>query len=336
MLRLNFAFLETAKSNQFENFLTNYKFIYRTPNTGLDNACDLWIRSDSTVVIALRGTTADPKSILADFYCEMAPANGIIVLAGHDTLKYQLASEERAAVHAGFLIGFGFLVRDISPKLDSLYKNGYHNYLITGHSQGGALCYYISSWLIYLRKNGTYPLIGVKTYASASPKMGNMYFAYDYDNITRSEWTFSIINSADPVPEFPFTTQQFEGDMNEPNPVLNLMKRFDGLPSNKAVLLKSAFSKMRKSATLSSNAYQEYLGSYCKKIIDQLKPGIKIPEKINTTYFVRPGVTISLMVNDAYLSRYKHNNDGPYYHHGVNPYRFLLRQYYEGLTELKE
>ncbi len=336
LLRLNFAFLDTAKESRFENFLAGYQFLYRTPNTGLDNACDLWLRSDSAVVIALRGTTADPKSILADFYCAMAPAKGELILPGNDTLKYQLAAEKRAALHAGFLIGFGFIAKDILPKLDSLYRKGYHNFLVTGHSQGGALCYYVSAWLMYLRKNGIYPRLGVKTYASAAPKTGNMYFAYDYDNTAHAEWTFSIINTADPVPEFPFTTQQVDRDMNEPNPMLNLMKRFDASSSQQANEAKKAFDKMLKSAARSSGTYQSFFGAYIKRLIDQLKPGISIPVTVNSTYFVRPGIAISLLVNDTYLKHYENNNDGPYYHHGVNAYRFLLRQYYDELGPLKE
>lgn len=76
------------------------------------------------------------------------------------------------------------------------------------------------------RKMGIYQNILVKTYASAAPKMGNMYFAYDYDNANRSRWSFSIINTADPVPEIPFTTQQIDIDMNDPNPYRFLLREY--------------------------------------------------------------------------------------------------------------
>jgi hypothetical protein len=333
LLRLNFAFLDTTRGNQFKDFQTGYEFKYRSPGMGLDNVWDLWIRADSTVVILLRGTTADPKSILADFYCAMVPAKGKIVLPHHDTISYQLASDERAAVHAGFLIGFAYLSKDIAPRLDSLYQKGYHDYLISGHSQGGALAYYVSAWMLYLKKNGKYPLLNVKTYASASPKMGNMYFAYDYDNITHAEWAFSIVNSTDPVPEMPFTTQQVDADMNEPNPILNLIKRIDHLPLLKRIVLKHAFKKMIKKAAKSSRAYQKYLGGYASAFIKKMLPGLTIPKAVNTTYFVRPGVPISLVTNENYFNYFK-VNDGPYYHHGIIPYRYLLRQYYHGLDDM--
>ncbi len=334
LLKLNFSFLDTTANNQFIDYIPDYTFIYRSPSIGLDNKWDLWLRKYSTAVILLRGTTADPKSLLADFYCALIPAQGEIILPGKDTVKYFLAEDKRAAVHAGFLIGFSYLSRDIQPKLDSLYKKGYHKFLIAGHSQGGSLCYYVSAWLHYLQKNSTYPLLQIKTYASAPPKMGNMYYAYDYDNLTRSEWAFSVVNSADPVPEVPFTTQQIEVDVNEPNPFIELYKKMNGLPLLQRIALKRAFNKMRKGATKSSKAYQKYLGGYSLKFMQKMLPGIEMPDVINSTYFVRPGVQIVLKTNEAYYKFFE-NNDGPYYHHGIKPYRFLLREYYTGLTPLE-
>lgn len=334
LLALNVAFLDTTKADNFNGFQSGYKFLYRSQNIGLDNAWDLWVREDSTIVILLRGTTANPKSILADFYCAMMPAKGQVRLANNKNITYHLADDERAAVHAGFLIGFSYLSDDIAPKLDSLYKNGYYNYLIAGHSQGGSLCYLISSWMLHLKKSERYPLLQIKTYASAPPKVGNMYFAYDYDNLTRDGWAFSIVNSGDPVPEMPFTTQQVDIDMNEPNPILDMIKRFDNLPFFKRIMLKRAFRKMIKYSSKSSQSYQKYLGGYAGGVMNSMLPGLQLPEAVNTTYFVRPGTPITLLVNNQYFDYFK-VNDGVYYHHGITPYRFLLRQYYGGLMALK-
>lgn len=337
LLRLNSAFLDTTPGNRFLDFIPHHRFSYRSESIGLDNAWDLWIREDSTVVIVLRGTTLNPKSVLADFFCAMSPAQGHLVLPAGDTLTYQLADYDRAAVHTGFLLGFGFLARDIRPRVDSLYALGYRHYVVTGHSQGGALCYYVSAWLYYLEKNGTYPGLLVKTYASAAPKVGNMYFAYDYDHITRAEWAFSVVNTADPVPEMPFTTQQVDVDMNQPNPILNLMKRFDDLPFFKRFVLKRAFSRMQKGAAKSSAAYQRYLGGYTGKLIQDLVPGLTIPDMVNTTYFVRPGAPITLMVNASYYTHFEAlAKEGAYYHHNPITYRYLLRQYYDGITPLRK
>jgi len=335
LLRLNFAFLDTTPGNHFEQLLPLHRFVYRSASVGLDNVWDLWVRQDSTVIVLLRGTTADPRSILADFLCAMSPAEGHIVLAPGDTLNYQLATHPRAAVHTGFLIGFGYLAKDMLPKVDSLYVAGYHNYIVAGHSQGGSLSYYVSAWLHYLAKGGDYPDLRVKTYASAPPKMGNMYFAYDYDNAMRAEWAFSIVNTSDAVPEMPFTTQQVDVDMTEPNPILRLMKRFDDLPFFQRLVLKRAFNKMRRGAARSSKAYQKYLGGYTARFIQDMVPELVIPDTVNTTYFVRPGVPITLMTDNAYVDYFKElAKEGPYYHHNPTTYRYLLRRYYAGLAEL--
>lgn len=333
ILKLNFAFLDTVRTNKFTDFLKGYTIYYRSPSVGLDNSSDIWIRQDSTVIIMLRGTTGNMKSILEDFYCAMLPAKGYITIGKNKTFEYQLADDPRAAVHAGFLIGFAYLADNIQPIISELYSNGYRDFIIGGHSQGGSLSYYFSAWLMQLRKKGVYKDIVIKTYASASPKMGNMYFAYDYDNANLSQWDFSIVSSADPVPEMPFTTQQIDIDMNEPNPILNLMKRFDDLPFFQRIFLKSAFNKMRKRAKKSSEAYQKYLGKYVGDFIRKSLPEMKLPQPVPTTYFVRPGVPITLSANDKYWEYCK--GTPKYFHHGIDPYRFLLHQYYKGLPDFE-
>lgn len=330
LFKLNFAFLDTADTADFSDFLEGYQLHYRSQSVGLDNSSDIWIRQDSTVVIMLRGTTASKESILADFYCSMLPAKGTITLNKDHTFDYQLADDPKAAVHAGFLIGFAYLADHIQPKIEDLYSKGYRKIMISGHSQGGSLAYYFSAWLMQLRKKGVYKNLLIKTYASAPPKMANMYFAYDYDNANLSQWSFSIVNSADPVPEMPFTTQQVEIDMNEPNPILNLTKRFKEVPFLKRVFLNKAFNNMRKTAKKSSEAYQKYLGKYVGNFIHNSLPDLALPKPVKTTYFVRPGVPIILSANENYQ---EYGTGKPsYFHHGVDSYRFLLRQYYSGLT----
>jgi len=330
ILKVNLAFEDTIKDNKFIDYIEGYKFLYSSPSIGLDNMYHIWLRSDSTIIISLRGTTPNINSIMADLYCAMLPANGSIKLDSNKSFEYHLASDPRAAVHAGFLIGYAFIADHALESIQNLYKDGYRNFIITGHSQGGALCYYVSAWLMQLRKIGVFPNLGIKTYASAPPKMGNMYFAYDYDNAQLSNWSFSIVNADDPVPEIPFTTQQVVIDMNEPNPILNLMNRFDDLPFLKRVVLKGAFNNMKKNAEKSSESYQKYLGKYVGSAIHKALPGLELPDAVKTTYYVRPGVPITLVPTQNYYEYFK---DSPaYYHHGLDQYRFLLREYYPGLS----
>ncbi|HTG56902.1 MAG TPA: hypothetical protein VL943_11575, partial [Niabella sp.] len=128
-------------------------------------------------------------------------------------------------------------------------------------------------------------------------------------------------------------TQQVDIDMNEPNPILNLMKSFHTLPLFKRMVLNSAFNKMRRRARRSSEAYQRYLGKYVGDFIGKSLPCVQLPPAVPTTYFVRPGVPVILSANNAYQVYYK---DAPrYFHHGIDPYRFLLTQYYQGLPDFK-
>lgn len=331
LLKINAIFQDTTRTASILQHTTGYTLLYRTPNVGLDNVADIWLRQDSVVVLAIRGTTTKMESFLEDFYCAMVPAAGTLQLTNEKAFDYKLAEDPKAAVHAGFLIGFGYLAGQLKPKFDELYAKGYRDFMISGHSQGGALCYYFSAWLMYKRKQGEFKGITVKTYASAPPKMGNMYFAYDYDNAHLSMWTFSIVNSADPVPEMPLTTQQLEIDMNEPNPILNLEARFNDLSWLKRWFVKKAFNKMKNSAQKSSEAYQKYLGKYVGDFIHKSLPELQLPNPVKTTYFVRPGVPIVLSANEAYKEKFK--NAALYFDHGIDPYRYLLRQYYQGLEE---
>lgn len=336
ILLLSNAFMNRVPVEQFADSvsLPEYRFIYRSPSMGLDNLWDLWVRSDSTVVLMLRGTTGDAKSLLADFYCAMIPAKGRVKLSETKSFDYKIAEHEQAAVHAGFLAGFAYIAYDAQPRIDSLYQSGYRNFLVAGHSQGGSLVYYASAWLYYLQKDGVYPGLKVKAYATASPKMGNMYFVYDYDHIMRSEWAFSVTNSKDPVPEMPFTTQQLGPDMNEPNPLVEAKKGLKKQPLIKRMFLKNAYNKMDKKAVKSAESYQKYLGKYVGKFINGMVPELQLPAPVNSTYFLRPGVPVSLIPQPDYFDFYKESKSH-YYHHGIEAYRFLLRKQYEGLEPLK-
>lgn len=74
---------------------------------------------------------------ILSFYRDMLPARGTVMLDSSRRLDYELATDKRAAVHAGFLIGFVYLLDDIQGKIRERYTAGYRNFIIGGHSQGG-------------------------------------------------------------------------------------------------------------------------------------------------------------------------------------------------------
>ena len=218
MLRLTARQVDTPWTNVKLPYPEKFEFAYRSPIVGLKNRWDLWISKDSVAVISVRGTTLDPVSWLANFYAAMVPAVGELKISNDFTFSYHLADNPKAAVHVGWLVALACLSTDILHKIDSCDHAGIKNFILFGHSQGGAITYLLTSYLLNLQKTGKLPAdLHFKTYFSAPPKPGNLFYAYDFENGTRGGWAFRIVNTADWVPEFPFSTQTVN-DFNEVNP----------------------------------------------------------------------------------------------------------------------
>lgn len=164
-----------------------YSKIYESKEVGLANLWELWYNKERDVsVIALRGSVGSKESWLSNFYAAMVPAHGELQLSPDETFEYNLAEREDATVHVGWLVSTAYLIKDILPQIDSMYHLGHKEFIISGHSQGGALSVLITAHLYQLQKESKLPQdIRFKTYTLASPKPGNMYFAYHYENITR-------------------------------------------------------------------------------------------------------------------------------------------------------
>ena len=134
-----------------------YVKTYQSPVMGLDNLWDLWTAPRKPYVMSIRGTTTNTISWMENFYAAMVPAKGTLVLSPEYTFNYELSDNPAAAVHAGWLIGTAFLVRDILPRVDSLYKLGQSEFIIIGHSQGGGITYLIAAHLYALQKKACCP-----------------------------------------------------------------------------------------------------------------------------------------------------------------------------------
>jgi len=197
----------------------NYNCIYKSDKIGLENYWELWQHTNKDLaVISIRATTRNPISWMENFYSAMVPAQGEIKLNDTFTFRYKLALNEDAAIHIGWLIGIAFIANEVIPKVYSLREKNINDVLITGHSQGGALAYYLTAILRIMQLEGLIPEeMKIKTYCSASPKPGNLFFAYDYEHITQGSWSFNIVNSKDWVPEVPVSVQTVD-DLNTTNP----------------------------------------------------------------------------------------------------------------------
>lgn len=305
----------------------HFKMIYQSDSMGLDNLWDLWKDNTNNIAaISIRGTTAKNISWLENFYAAMIPATGELKIADDYVFKYQLATNPKATVHIGWTIGLAFLSRDMMPKIDSLYKTGVKDFLIIGHSQGGALAYLLSAYLYHLQKAGSLPAdIRLKTYCSAAPKPGNLFFAYDYEALTQNGWSYNVVNSADWVPETPFSIQTLT-DFNSTNPFVNAKAVISKMGFPKNLVLKWVYNKMDRKTRKAMKYYCKNLGKRTGSMIKKILPGFEPPQYSESMNYVRTGNYIVLQADEAYYKLYPDSKENVFVHHFHKPYLWLLNR----------
>lgn len=325
LMRVSSQFGDSAYAARLPPF-AGYKLLYRSPVMGLDNKWDLWQTDHNVPVISIRGTTADQVSWLANFYAAMVPAKGSLQLSSDDTFDYELAKNPKAYVHVGWLLSTGFLVKDILPKIDSLYHAGNHEILIMGHSQGGAIAYLLTAYLYHLQQADRLSKdIRFKTYCSAAPKPGNLYFAYEYEAMTQAGWAYNVVNSADWVPETPVSIQT-ANDFNELNPFSNARGVINKQGLLKRVALNYAYGKLTKYNNKAVKSYKKYLGSYVVKSIKKHLPGFVEPQYAPSNNYVRTGTTITLLADDDYFKVFPQDKQKVFTNHFHSAYLYLINK----------
>lgn len=314
------AYVKTVPASQ------QYTMVYRSPVVGLDHRWDLWVSKDSVAVISIRGTTVNSISWLANFYAAMVPAKGVIQVAQNEKFTYELAQDPKAAVHVGWLVGTAFLVKDILPKLDSCYKSGVKNVLLIGHSQGGAIGFLLTAYLYNLQRSGRLPNdIRLKTYCSAGPKPGNLYFAYEYEALTQQGWAYNVVNSADWVPEVPFAVQTLN-DFNVTNPFVNAKGIIRKQKWPNRVVLRYVYNSLSRPALKAQKNYQKYLGRLASNTVRKNLNGYVAPAYYKSNNYVRTGSTIVLLADSAYLKQYPDSKEKIFTHHLHQPYLYLINK----------
>ena len=187
---------------------STYKKYYTSGIYGLDNKFQIWRKSNYAVIV-FRGSTAEKSSWLENMYSVMISAEDQIVLPGMDTVKYKFASDDNARVQAGWSLGVAFLIQDLVHEINLLNKDGIYDFFITGHSQGGALSHLSRAFLENLPEGVISAKCQFKTYAFASPMVGNEAFVKEYtQRFVASGMSFSIYNPDDMVPKMPITVSE--------------------------------------------------------------------------------------------------------------------------------
>jgi hypothetical protein len=304
-----------------------HKMIYRSKATILDNRWDLWINNNNTIaVISIRGTTENIESSLENLYAAMVPAKGELIITKTDTFKYCLSTDPKAAVHVGWLLGTALLSKDIVHKTDSLYKSGIKDFLLIGHSQGGAINYLLTAYLYSLQKEKKLPAdIRFKTYCSAAPKPGNLFFAYYYESLTKNRWAFNVVNSADWVPETPISIQTFN-DFNETNLFKKAKDEIRKLKFPKNIILKNIYNKLDNLTKKAQERYEKYLGDMTLKIIRKKLPDFIPPEYYKSNNYVRTGNTVILYADKNYFEKFREESSDISTHHNFKAYLYLLKK----------
>lgn len=304
----------------------HFEMSYQSPQMGLDNLWQLWLSPDSVAVISIRGTIPTNVSFLANLYAAMVPAKGTLQLEKDFIFQYHLSDDPKAAVHAGYLISTAYLSRDILPKIDSCYRRlGIKEFIIAGHSQGGAITYLLTSYLESLKKAQQLPPdIRFKTCTSAAPKPGNLFYAYTYETLTRGGWAYNVVNTADWVPEVLFSIQTIH-DFSDVNPFVLARSMISKQRFPKNIALRYVYNRLSQPALTAQKAYERYLGKMLSKEIKKTLPDFKAPVYVKSNQYVRTGTTIVLYADSAYYRQFPREADKIWKNHSQEAYLFLTQ-----------
>ena len=308
---------------------SDFHKVYRSPVTGLDNRWELWINNDNSIgLISIRGTTAQSASWLENFYAAMIPAIGTIQLTDSTTFNYKFAADSNCYVHAGWTLGIAYLAPDVIKQIKYYYGKGIKQYIISGHSQGGALSFLLRSYLYYLDPSVLPTDIVYKTYCSAAPKPGNLYYAYDFDFITKGGWGFRVVNAVDWVPEMPFSVQTMR-DLNKVNPFRNVKGALKKQPLAVRLYGKHVLNKLERTSNKLSCHYQNFLGHTMGRQVKKIFPQYKSPTFADSYNYCTAGVPIVLMPSEEYKKTFVDDGKNVWLNHFIKPY-YTLAEYYFG------
>lgn len=306
-----------------------YQRVYRSPEMGMHNKYDLWLSADKQIMaLNLRGTTSDMGSWIENFYSAMIPAAGSIKMTDSFTFQYKFAADPKAMVHTGWTLGVGSLAPDIEAHIMALYSKGTKQLIVEGHSQGGALAQLLTAYLRYRIADGKMPKdLVIKSYCSAAPKTGNLYFAYDFDFITRGGWAFTVVNAADWVPESPLSLQTIR-DFNTVNPFTNARPVIKKQKFLLRLYLSHAYRQLTRNSNKAQRKYEKYLGRVMYTQVRKFMPQLQKLKYTGSANFMRAGTPVVLQPDAAYYQKFPDSGDNIFRHHLFEPYYYLVDKIY--------
>ncbi len=304
----------------------NCKMVYRSPEVGMKNRWDLWLRNDDVAIIHIRGTNGTAVSWMENFYAGMIPATGHFQLNDSTRFDYKLSNDPQAYVHAGWMIGLAAMGPDIADKIKDYYRKGIHEFIIMGHSQGGVIAFLVRSYLAY-REDIPKDIV-FKTISSGAPKPGNRNYVYDYDYITRNGWGLRVVNAKDWVPETPFSIQTTV-DFTAVNPFSDIKSALKEQKWAARVALNYMYGRLDRPGKRTSRRMQRVLGKMLSKRVRKVLPGYQPPTFVQGHSYVTAGIPVILYPINGYDEKFPFDGKNIFTHHMLKPYLWLTQQIYD-------
>jgi len=312
----SFTFIDLYNSDA-EILPAGYQKIYTSGVFGMDNKFQIY-QKDKIVVINLRGSTDKKISWLENVYSAMIPAKGTIKISG-ENVPYVFANDPQAAVHSGYALAIAYLSNDIIFHINNMNRSGVRHFIITGHSQGGALANMLLAYLENLSRNEIPKDNFFKVYSFAAPMVGNKAFVQEYNiRYAAPKISMNIVNAADPVPSFPLSYKDENYVRDNLQSILFNRESFSfkKMATDGAVLLfeDKLINLTQKLSNSTSNQISKDLGQvvlppYVKdinyqKIGDRLEiPPVSYPKMLKDS---------SILKNDSLMRVYKKGSDGQF------------------------
>lgn len=243
------------------------------------------------------------------------------------SIPYQVAQSEKAAVHAGWTLGMTSIAPLVRKQILETYRNGIHDFYVTGHSQGGVIATLLSAYIIQLKKTGDLPQdIQIKTYCSAAPKPGNLFFAMEYEQATQAGWHYNVVNPKDWVPQTPFAVQTID-DFPTTNPFTDGKQSIKKLKFPIDLLVKHWFNQLDKPTKKARKNFKKNLGNRAASvIIKKDMPQYKEPEYFESVNYSRCGQQIILTLDEEYHRKHPDTKEDLFTHHRPQVYLSLIEK----------
>lgn len=297
---------------------------YVARKTGFDNAWELWQDGDGVCAILLRATVSTMRSWGANFNAGMVRAVGTCHVGADKA--YDLCADSSACVHSGWVAGLMTMADDIKSKIDSCYKSGCRDFIVAGHSQGGALSYLTTAMLRRMQAKGEMPSdIRFKTYASAAPKPGDYLFAMNYEAMTQGGWSITVVNADDWVPETPLSVQR-PTDFRPTNPFANMDELTGDLGVMQKARINFLYNRLNKPTDKSVGNLTKYLGDVVGEMLEEANEWYARPRYADCANYARCGQYYILMPDAEYYAKHPHKAADAFEHHQYISYYELAQK----------